>query len=124
MAAVSEVRQTQARDPDQAVDVRLEHDLLVRLRRLVEGVAAERKPGAVDDDVEAAELGRGPLDEALAARGIGDVELERDLRVDPLDATSPAGHAHSLGSERAHDRGADPARRAGDDRAPCPRGSA
>jgi hypothetical protein len=62
------------------VDVRLQHDLLVLLGRVAEGVAAEREPGVVDEDVEpAAELRDRLLDEALAARAVGDVERERDL---------------------------------------------
>ena len=40
-------------------------------------VAPEREPGGVDEDVDAAQLFDGSLDEALAARRVGDVELER-----------------------------------------------
>ena len=90
---------------------------LVLLARLVERRAAEREAGVVDEDVEAAELLDRLRDEALAARGVGDVELERDLRLEPLDPPRAARDAHARGCERGRRRPADAGRRAGDDRA-------
>ena len=117
MAAVAQVREREPRHADQPVHVRLEHRLLVGLVALVERIAAEREAGRVDEHVEpAAESLHGLLDEALAARGIGDVELERDLRVDPVDAPRPAGDARGFATERGDDCRADPTRGAGDDR--------
>ena len=100
MAAVAEVRQHEPRHPDQAVDVRLQHDRLVGLGRVVERVAAEREAGVVDEHVDAAELLDGRRDEALGRRRIGDVELERDVRVDLVDPPRAAGDARALGPQR------------------------
>ena len=47
---------------------------------------------------------------------IGHVELERHVRVDAFDTPCPARDANSQGAQVPHDGGADPARRAGDDR--------
>ena len=116
MTAVAQVRQDEAGHPDQAVHVRLQHDLLVGLARVVERVAAEREPGVVDEHVHAAELLHGRRDETFAAGRVGDVELERDVGVHPFDAPRAARDARPLRPERPHDRGADPARGAGDDR--------
>ena len=55
-------------------------------------------------------------DERGAALLVGDVERERDVGVDPLDAACAADDAHAGLAELAHGRGADAARRARDDR--------
>ena len=117
MAAVAQVRERETRHADQPVHVRLEHRPLVGLGALVERVAAEREAGGVDERVEpAAESLHGLLDEALAARGIDDVELERDIGVDPIGPAGAARDAHPLAAERGERGRADPARGAGDDR--------
>ena len=85
VAAVAHVRQREARDADRAVDVRVQDGRLVLGIRLGEGVAPEREPGVVVEDVDPAELGRGARDERRAALLVGDVERKRDVRVDPLD---------------------------------------
>ena len=54
--------------------------------------------------------------EALAARRIGDVELDGDVRLEPLDSPRTADDAGALGREQARRRGADSARGARDDR--------
>ncbi len=97
MPAVAEVRQHQPRHPDQAAHVRLQHDLLVGLGRVVERVAAEREAGVVDEHVDAAELLDRGRDEALGRGRIGDVELERDVRIDLVDPPRTAGDARALG---------------------------
>ena len=78
----------------------------------VERRPAEREPGGVDEDV-----GRpGGVDEALAARRVGDVELERNVGLEPLDPPRPADHARTLARRRPRGRGADAARGSGHDR--------
>ena len=63
----------------------------------VERVAAEREARGVDEDVDAAELLDGRVDEALAARRVGDVELERDDRCgNPFDPAGAADDARAL----------------------------
>ena len=98
------------------VDVDVEDGRLVLLARLVERRAAEREAGVVDEDVEAAETLDRLRDEALAARGVGDVELERDLGLEPLDPPRAARDAHAGGCERGRRRPADAGRGAGHDR--------
>ncbi len=80
------------------------------------GIAPEGEAGVVDEDVEASERVDGSSDEALAALGVGDVELERDVRLQPVDAPRAARDPDALGTQRPRDRRADPARSAGDDR--------
>src|SRR5262249_48611592 len=80
--------------------------------RLVDRRAAEREPSRVHEDVDRA----GGVDEPLAARRVGDVELERDLGLDAVDAARAAEDAHALRREHARRLGADAARRTGDDR--------
>ena len=87
----------------------------------VERRAAEREAGRVHEHVH----GAGRVDEALAARRVGDVELERDVGLDPLDAARAADDPRALGRERPRRRRADPARGARDDRRlarECPHG--
>ena len=56
------------------------------------------------------------LDESLAARRVGDVELEpRHRRGDPVDPPGAADDSCAFTSERQGRRGTDTARRAGDD---------
>src|SRR4029077_7093506 len=93
--------QAEARHAQEAVDVRLEHGLLVFLVAGVEGLAAEAEAGIVDEDVEASELVDSLLDEALAARRVGHVELERDLRLELLGAASAAGDPRPVGRARS-----------------------
>jgi hypothetical protein len=60
------VRQAQARDPQDTVDVRMDDRLLVLGPRLGERRTAEREPGVVEEDVDPAErLDRG-IDEGTA----------------------------------------------------------
>ena len=82
----------------------------------VNGVAAEREARVVVEDVDAAELRRGARDERRAALLVGDVEGEREVRVDSLDTTRAADDAHSSLAQLAHGRRAEAARRARDDR--------
>jgi hypothetical protein len=89
---------------------------LVLLVRLVERRATQRETGVVDEDVEAAEVLDRLPDEAAAARGVGDVELERDLRLEPLHPPRAARDAHAGGCERGRSRLADARRGAGHDR--------
>jgi hypothetical protein len=110
------VRQAEPCHPDQPGHVDVEHVRLVFVGRLVERRASEREAGVVDEDVEASEAVDGFRDELLAVRGVGHVELERHLRLEPLDAPSAAHDAHSRGGERRRRRAADARRRPGDDR--------
>jgi hypothetical protein len=64
-------------------------------RSTPERVAAEREAGVVDEDVEPPSSLDRRGDEALAARRVGDVELERDVRLEPLDAARAAGDARA-----------------------------
>jgi hypothetical protein len=114
--AVADIRQAEACDPDQALDVRLQHRLLIFLGRLPKGVAPEAESGVVDEDVQASELADRCLDEPLAALSVGDVELELDLRLQLVDAAGAACDASALACERGCRRGADAARGARDDR--------
>ena len=110
------MRQAESRHSHDRVHVRLEDRALVLLRRLVEGVAAKRETGVVEEDVEAAEALDRLGDEALATLDVGDVELELDLGLEPLDAAGAAGDADARIGELPGRRLADAARRAGDDR--------
>src|SRR6266508_2566557 len=113
------MRQAEPRHADQPVDVRLEHYPLVLLGAGVERIAAQCKPGGVDEDVDAAQLLRRFGHETLAALRVGDVELQRrDGRRDPVDAARPADDAGTLAGKGLRGRRADPARRPGDDRRP------
>ncbi len=56
VAAVTDVRQAEARHAHEPVHVRAEDRLLVLLGRLVKRCTTECEPGVVDEDVEAAEL--------------------------------------------------------------------
>ncbi len=114
---VGEVRQAEPRHPHQPGDVRAEDPRLVLVARLVERRAAERSAGVVDEDVEPAELLHRVGDEALRALGIGDVERQRDLGLEPLDAARAARDTHSGRGERARRRAPDSRRRPRDDRA-------
>src|SRR6266545_1966407 len=113
------MRQAESRHADQPVDVRLEHGPLVLLAAGVERVAAQCKPGSVDENVDAAQLLRRLRDEALAALHVGYVQLQwRDRRRDPVDAARPADDAGTLAGKGLRGRRANPARRPGDDRRP------
>ena len=116
--AVADVRDAEARHAHQAEDVRLDHRLLVLVGRLPERVASEAEAGVVDEDVEAAELGHGTLDEALGARAVGDVQLESDQpsAIQLLDPARPNGDLRAGVGEHARGRRPDPARGARDDR--------
>ena len=110
------MREAEARHPYDPVDVRVQDGRLVLLVRLPERIAAEREPCVVEEDVDPAELRRRLPDERLRALAVGDVEREREVRVDPLHAARASDHARSRLAELAHGRSADPARRARDDR--------
>src|SRR6476620_4489430 len=116
MAAVADVRQAESCHPDQAVDVGLEHSLLVLFASLPEGVAAEPEAGVVDEDVESAELAERDVDELFAALPVRDVELELDLGLQLVDPPRTAGDASTLPGECGRGRRADAARGARDDR--------
>src|SRR5436190_5936728 len=113
--AVADVRQAETRHPDQALDVRLQHGLLIFFGRLPKGVAPEAEAGVVDEDVKPAELADRGLDEPLAAFLVSNVELELDLRFELVDAAGAAGDASAFARERGRRRGADAARGARDD---------
>ena len=94
MAAVADVRQAEARHAHQRR--RRSCARTVASSSSVDssnGYAAEREAGVVEEDVEPAELVHRARDEALAALLVGDVELERDVGVDPLDAPRAARDA-------------------------------
>src|SRR6266566_803751 len=114
--AVADVRQAEASHAHQAVDVRLEHRLLVLVASFPERVAAETEACVVDEDVESAELAERRLDEPFAALLVGDVELELDLGLQLIDAARTAGYASALPGECGRGRRADAARGARDDR--------
>ena len=81
-------------------------------------LAAEREAGVVDEDVEAAELGVCPLDESLAARRVGDVEIEREEPFAIREAVDPPradSDSCSRLRQRVRGRSPDPARGARDD---------
>jgi hypothetical protein len=113
------VRQAEARHPQDTVHVGLEHGLLVLLGTGVEGLAAEAEAGVVDEDVEPAQRRHRAGHEALAAGGVGHVELEPDLGLELVHAPSAAGDLCACLRQRARRRGPDPARGAGDDRGPA-----
>ena len=113
--AVAHVRQREARDADRAVDVRVQDGRLVLGIRLGEGVAPEREPGVVVEDVDPAELGRGARDERSAALLVGDVERKRDVGLDSLDPPRTADDPHAGLAQLPHGGGSEAARRTGDD---------
>src|SRR2546423_437258 len=78
-AAAANGRRAEAGNAQQAVQVRPEPGPLVILGRVPDGMAAGPEPRAVDEDVEPAELFDGGVDKPLAARRVGDVELEREV---------------------------------------------
>src|SRR5207237_10157529 len=80
------------------------------------GLAPEGEAGRVDEDVDPAELLDGVVDEPLAARRVGDVELEREVGVDAIGPPSARDDPPAGGPERGDGGGADPARPACDDR--------
>ena len=84
--------------------------------RLGERRPPEREPGVVEEDVDPAELGDRRLDERGRAGLVGDVDLERDVGLDPLHPPRAAGDANARLAQLAHRRGADPGGGAGDDR--------
>ena len=90
--------------------------VLVGLARGVERLASQRETGVVDEDVELAKLGERRSDERLAAVGVGDIELERDLGAEPVHPPRSACDAHAGICQRRRDRRADAAGRTGDDR--------
>src|SRR5256886_14035300 len=87
---VADMRQAEAGQPEQSVDVGFQRRVLIFFGRLPKGIAPEAEAGVVDEDVQAAELADRCLDESLAALSVGDVELELDLRVELLDAAGAA----------------------------------
>ena len=110
------MRQAESRHPDEPGDVDRPDGRLVLLARLVERGPAHGETGVVDEDVEAADALDGLCDEAFAAHGVGDVQRERDLGLQPIDAARAAGHVHARSRERSRSRAADARRRAGHDR--------
>ena len=116
VAAVAQVRQAEAGHAHQPVHVGLQHGLLVLLAARVEGIAPKAKARVVDEDVEPAQLAHGLLDEALAARGVGHVELELELRLELIGPPRAARDRRARLGQGVRNGGADPARGAGDDR--------
>ena len=115
VAPVADVRQREPRDPEHAVDVRVQHRRLVVGRRLGERRAAEREPRVVEEDVDPAERLDRRVDERAARRLVRDVERQGDVGLDPLDPPRAADDADARVAQLPHGRGADPRRRAGDD---------
>jgi hypothetical protein len=74
VAAVADVRETEAREAEDTVDVRVQHRRLVFLGRLPEGVAAQREARVVVEDVEPVERFHRPLDEGARALLVPRVE--------------------------------------------------
>src|SRR5581483_11242436 len=99
-----------------AVDVGLDHPLLVVLARLPERVAADRTAGVVDEDVEPAEGLERAVEEALAARGVGDVQLVNEVAFEALDSARADRDLDAVLAQQPRGRGADPRGRARDDR--------
>ena len=111
MAAVAQVRKAEAGHPDQPVDVGLEDHALVVLGGVVEQVAPEGEAGAVDEDVQAALERRHRLgDEPLAARRVGDVQLQpmsasiRSARREPPTTRTPSLRSAATIARRSHSR--------------------
>ena len=82
----------------------------------VNGARPSARPGVVEEDVEASELLDRGGDEALAALRVGDVELELDVGLEPVDAPRAAGDADAGVLQRTRGRLPDSGRCAGDDR--------
>jgi len=95
------MRQAEACHAHEPVHVRAEDALLVVLARLVERRAAEREACVVEEDIEASELLDGRGNEMCAALGVGDVELERDLGLEPLHSACTACDADARCGEGA-----------------------
>ena len=120
VAVLRDVRQAEPRHAHEPVHVGLEDAALVLLGRVVERRAPEREARVVDEDVDpAAELLDRLGDEGRAARRIPDVELERDLRLQPLDAPRAARDADAVLGELPRGRLPEAGRGAGDDRRPA-----
>jgi hypothetical protein len=107
----------ETRHPDKSVDVRLEDGPLVLLGRFGHRRATEGQPGRVHEYVN----GPGGIDETLAARRIGHIELEGDIRLQPFDAAGTTDHPSPRREEPARCGCADPTRRSCDDRRSCQR---
>ena len=116
VAAVPDVREAEPCDPYRAVDVRVQDGRLVLGVGLPERIAAECQPRVVVEDVDAAELGRGCLDERPAAVLFPHVERQRDVGVDALHAPRSAGDPHAGLTQLAHRRRPDARGSARDDR--------
>jgi hypothetical protein len=84
--------------------------------RFGERIAAESEARIVEEDVHAAELRDRLLDERRRALLVRDVDVQRHVRLDPLDPPRPADDTHSGLAQLADRRRADAARRTGDDR--------
>ena len=113
--AVADVREGEPRDAQDAVDVRVQHRLLVIGGRLGERNAAQREAGVVEEDVDPTERLDRPVDERAARRLVGDVERQGDVGVDALDPPGTAHDPHARLAQLPHGRGADPRGGAGDD---------
>jgi hypothetical protein len=91
VASVADVRQAEARQAQDAEHVRLDHRRLVLVGRVPEWLAPEAEARVVDEDVDAAEVGDGALDEALGALLVPDVEVERVEAVPVRELPDAAG---------------------------------
>ena len=78
------------RHAQDAVDVGVQHRLLVFGIRLPERVAAEREARVAEEDVDDPEFRRSLPDERGGALLVGHVERQREVRLDPLDAPRAA----------------------------------
>ena len=117
---LGDVRQYQPRHAHEPVHVGLEDGALVLLGRVVERSATEREAGVVHEDVDsAAELLDRRRDKARAAVHVGDVERQRDLRLQPLGAACAAHDADAELRQPARGGAAEAGRGAGDDRRPA-----
>ena len=95
------------RDEEAALHRRAERAVEVGLRDLLEALRLESRRGAVDDDVESAELCLRPGDERTGVVGPGEVAV----------AAAGGEHLPPLATQPVCDRGAELARAAGDERA-------
>ena len=113
--AVADVWQAEPGHPEDPVDVRVEHRLLVGCPRLGERRAPERESRVVEQDVDPAERLDRRVDERGARRLVGHVDRERDVRLDALDAARAPDDANARLAQLAHRRRADAGRGTRDD---------
>ena len=106
-ARLAQVRRRRLGDEEAPLDRRAERRVDVLLRDVLEPLRLESGRGAVDDDVEAAELRRRPLDERPRVVGAREVAV----------AAPGREHLPALAAQPLRDRGAELAGAAGEERA-------